>query len=144
MPTLYSPNGLIGICITRSEEIYKEAGVDQEGMNARQALQAIKGQVGETTFHKPKPCGEDEGPPDEPNVYCDGSLKNPMTIKLSLAAAGVWWPGRKLEEKPLAGRELQLAWEEEKEGQRAMGGPPQELNLRQLWLPWLRMEGCIF
>ena len=43
----------------------------------------------------------DRPPPEEPNVYSDGSLKNPgVGPHWMIGGIGVWWPGRAKEDLP--------------------------------------------
>ena len=44
-----------------------------------------------------------EAPPKDPNVYGDGSLKNPgVGPHWMVGGIGVWWPGRRPEHLPLS------------------------------------------
>ena len=49
----------------------------------------------------PLPRTTDPGkakPPDKPNAFPDGSVKNPKEVTWRIGGAGAWWPGRSLEE----------------------------------------------
>ena len=50
---------------------------------------------------QPMPRNEDEMPPEEPNVYTDGSLHNPTSRHWQVGGMGIFWPDRKLEEQPI-------------------------------------------
>ena len=50
------------------------------------------------------PDGLAAPPPALPNVYTDGSFKNPRYPTYGAAGVGVWWPGRVLEATPLSSR----------------------------------------
>ena len=43
-------------------------------------------------YPMPKPCGG--VPPEDINVYTDGSLAYGRHPHMTLASAGIWWPGR--------------------------------------------------
>ena len=53
--------------------------------------------------------------PEQINVYPDGSLINARTNSFKLAGAGVWWPNRKLNEKPFSEAEQGIALHEHEE-----------------------------
>ncbi len=68
----------------------EEKTTGTERKNARQTVQALKAQLAQADFERPNPCNLD--PPDEINVYTDGSLKNPKRLAFAIAGAGIWWP----------------------------------------------------
>ena len=71
-----------------------------EDIGARQVMQSLRSDRGSLKdFPCPVACSEIA--PAKPNVYTDGALKNSKGDWFSLGGAGVWWPGRKLSEKPL-------------------------------------------
>jgi ribonuclease HI len=47
----------------------------------------------------PDPCSE--SPPEEPNNFSDGTLKNPQIQFLGFGAFGTWHPGRDVSKEPL-------------------------------------------
>jgi ribonuclease HI len=64
-----------------------------EKLPGRVAFSRIKDKPGKV--HDPMPYRCTLCPPDEPNVYSDGSWKHPLVFHYSLGGAGVWWPGRR-------------------------------------------------
>ena len=83
-----------------ANRVYDRCKVNANSMNARQAFLNVK--QGTPTFEilKVKRCTKE--PPEEINVYSDGSLINTRTNSFKLAGAGVWWPKRKNGEMPLS------------------------------------------
>ncbi len=73
---------------------------DQYSMNARQFVALLKTADAPLELELPLPC--DAPAPVSPNVYSDGSLKNPKLQDWSLGGFGVWWPGRQLRNQPLS------------------------------------------
>ena len=68
------------------------AGIDSTTHNARQAFQGIKANKGPPHFALPHKCTAKA--PQKINVYSDGSWIFPIQQFLGLGGAGVWWPGR--------------------------------------------------
>ena len=103
-----------------ANRVYNRCGVNVEGMNARQAF--LKCKQGTPSFEIPKVKKCVNEPPEEINVYSDGSLINTRTNSFKLAGAGVWWPNRKhsgicvrTSDQPLSEAELDLAFARQKE-----------------------------
>ena len=103
-----------------AHRVYTKCCINSEGMNARQAF--LKCKQGTPSFEIPKVRKCHNEPPDEINVYSDGSLINTRTNSFKLAGAGVWWPNRKdsgicvrNNEPPLSEAELDLAYARRKD-----------------------------
>ncbi len=88
--------------------------------------------------------------PETINVFTDGSWLLPLTQFLGLGGAGVWWPARQLQKRPLSHAELDLAMLSRKMVASAsslksvdiMGAPP-EPNLELESLPLLVMDPSV-
>ena len=75
---------------------------------ARQAFQHLRGQHPPTpNTALPDTCHD--RPPQQPNVYTDGSLINPTEPLFSLGGAGAWHPNRQLENTGISEAEANLA-----------------------------------
>ena len=61
----------------------------------------------------PNPKWIDEESPEKPNVYSDGSVKNPRSAFCQIGGVGVWWPNRKIETMPLETAEIDYMFSEE-------------------------------
>ena len=89
---------------------------DMQHHNARQIFAHIRGSYPSTsTFVPPPPCHEQ--PPEQPNIYTDGTLKDPKQAEFSLGAAAAWHPGRCLHTHPPNDSEASVA-----EFQQLLGG----------------------
>jgi ribonuclease HI len=66
---------------------------DLAKLSARQAFAKLK--PIQTVGHIPLVYKCTLKPPEQINVYSDGSWQNPLTYHFALGGAGVWWPGRK-------------------------------------------------
>ena len=83
------------------------------GLNARQAFCKARGSISKGHLTPPNPC---QGkPPDEVNVYSDGSYQFSRRPTFGLGAAGAWWPSRTLEETCLSEAEFEIAMQEQQE-----------------------------
>lgn len=62
----------------------------------------------------PQPQNPAEGrPPEKPNVYSDGSVKNPVFgPRWQVGGRGIWWPGRDASTLPPMPFEMQFTWHE--------------------------------
>ena len=68
-------------------------------VTARAMMQARINEYGGEDLPLPKRTNPSKGKPSEtPNVFPDGSVKNPKEAAWRMGGAGAWWPGRKLEE----------------------------------------------
>ena len=68
------------------------------GLNARQVMYALKWNEDEHTLEDfPIPMACSVTPPEEPNVYTNGSLKKARFQAWAMGGFGIWWPGRRLE-----------------------------------------------
>ena len=77
-------------------------------LTARQAFQHLRGQQPPTTnIALPTNCTD--LPPEQPNVYTDGSLINPTESHFCLGGAGVWHPQRQLDNTGASEAEANLA-----------------------------------
>jgi hypothetical protein len=94
-----------------AESLYKSKGIRSEHLNARQVFSKVRGKIPTQELKKPNPCNEQ--PPEEINVFSDGSFRNPRKQAWSLSAAGVWWPGRRMDEEDLTEAEDELAMQEQ-------------------------------
>ena len=75
---------------------------------ARQAFQHLRGHHPPTpTVAVPTTCTD--LPPEQPNVYSDGSLINPTEPHFSLSGAGAWHPQRQLDTTGASEAEANLA-----------------------------------
>ncbi len=90
-----------------AEQVYVTKHVDVEDCNARQAFQRIKGGDIKYEFAEVEHCMEVA--PVNINVYTDGSYLHNRRVYFSLCGAGVWWPGRDLDEDPLTNAEYEMA-----------------------------------
>ena len=97
-----------------ANRVYDRCKVNANGMNARQAFLNVK--QGTPKFEIPKVNRCTKEPPEEINVYSDGSLINTRTNSFKLAGAGVWWPNRKSGEIPLSEAARDMAFANQKEG----------------------------
>ena len=66
----------------------------QRNLNAWQLIQQYRATADDLPLPLPQPC--QQPPPQRPNVYTDGALKNPAWQNWSLGGMGVWWPARQL------------------------------------------------
>ena len=71
--------------------IIKQHGLNEDS-DARQIFQSLKAVNGSPHMAMPYKCNV--RPPNDINVYTDGSWKNPLMQYLGLGGAGVWWPNR--------------------------------------------------
>ena len=69
---------------------------------------------------QPKGCEElpapewvEGKPPDKPNVYSDGSVKNPKSTHWQIGGVGVWWPDRRITTELLEQNEIRFMNSEE-------------------------------
>ena len=79
----------------RNQEVKDLMGknnLDTYTHNARQAFQKLKANKHKPHLATPYRCHRP--PPEDINVYSDGSWINPLQQYLGLGGAGVWWPGR--------------------------------------------------
>ena len=75
---------------------------------ARQAFQHLRGNhPPASTTALPTTCTD--SPPDQPNVYTDGSLINPTEPSFCLGGAGAWHPQRQLDNHGASEAEANLA-----------------------------------
>ena len=71
------------------------------------------------------PSKVDGKPPEKPNCYSDGSLKNPRYQKWSLGGFGLWWPGGDISNQPLGKTEAEFTVNtDNKDGIRMWGALP--------------------
>ena len=61
-------------------------------MTAREVVQMFTEPATSEVTPQPGRCDEQVG--EKPNVYTDGSLKNPAGLHWAIGGVGVWWPGR--------------------------------------------------
>jgi ribonuclease HI len=102
-----------------AELSFKDKDIDTTGRNPRQIFQQLKGNsMKAEEFTKISWCEAE--PPDDINVYSDGSFKNPRRPIYSLAGAGIWWPNRKLENDPLSRSETEMSLERQESGGAAL------------------------
>ena len=67
---------------------------------AREVMQSILADEAAEDLPLPETL-EDQPPPEEPNVYSDGSLKHPgVRPHWMIGGIEVWWPGRVKEDLP--------------------------------------------
>ena len=77
-------------------------------LTARQAFQHLRGQHSPAaTIALPATCND--LPPEQPNVYTDGSLINPTDPYFCLGGAGAWHPQRQLDDTGTTEAEANLA-----------------------------------
>ena len=76
-------------------------------LNARQIIQELRG--GHVILDMAPIDKCEEAPPDKPNVYNDGSLKNPRNWYWGMGGYGVVWPARDLQIHPLTANEMDFA-----------------------------------
>ena len=76
-------------CSNVRESVRQTLEQNSQCLNARQVIQQLRG--GHTTFRMSDitPC--QEAPPEEPNVYSDGSLKNPRNWYWGMGGYGLVW-----------------------------------------------------
>ena len=74
-----------------------------QSSNARQYMATLRTQGETDKIAMPAQC--QECAPETPNVYTDGSLKNPRYHQWSQGGFGIWWPSRNLTTKPLSSAE---------------------------------------
>ena len=80
-------------------------------LNARQVIQKLRGgHVSCEIAIDDESCSL--SPPDCPNVYSDGSLKNPRNWYWGMGGYGVVWSSRDLRNQPLSQNELDYAYHE--------------------------------
>ena len=102
----------------------EQNGIEKK-CSARQSIMLLKHEHTNTTPNTlPFKCTRE--PPEEINVFSDGSWLCPTKRFLSLGGAGVWWPGRSIKEDynkdtlkyiPLTHDEYEMAeWRQEPEG----------------------------
>ena len=82
----------INQCLASNDNL---SGNDNAKIAARHVFNTIKGQIKGADLIIPNRCLVQA--PTEINVYTDGSWINPMKQYLGLGGAGVWWPGRTLD-----------------------------------------------
>ena len=87
-----------------AQELYAE--VDAQHLTARQAFQLQRGQNEEVDIAPPNPTMD--RPPQHPNVYSDGSVKNPTEPQFSLGGAAAWHPQRELAQRPASNSEANI------------------------------------
>ena len=95
-------------------QCFKDEDVDITNKNARQAFNALRTLPSIISMIMPNICHTNA--PEEPNVYSDGSWLQPMYKYLGYGGAGVWWPGRDLDQDPISDAERELAFYEQKHG----------------------------
>ena len=83
----------------QARSILAKRTTEQLQLNARQLIHLHRAEAANTPMPMPPPCHLP--PPDKPNVYTDGALKNPAWQCWSLGGMGVWWPQRELLHHPL-------------------------------------------
>ena len=70
------------------------------GITAREVMQHVLAEEAGEDLPLPEKL-QDQEPPENPNVYSDGSLKNPgVGPHWMVGGIGVWWPGRTEEKQP--------------------------------------------
>ena len=75
---------------------------------ARQASSHLRGPYQPPAdITPPPPCHD--APPEQPNVYTDGTLTHPTQPEFNLGAAAVWHPNRRMDEQQVSETEAQSA-----------------------------------
>ena len=87
---------------------------EQYRMNARQLMAAIRHSDEPVTMEPPSRCTA--RPPATPNVYTDGSFKNPQHQKWALGGFGLWWPGRDMQQHPPSNNEHRFTNTKQQDG----------------------------
>jgi ribonuclease HI len=96
------------ICDNRTMNIALQAKGGMEGNpNARQVFLNLKSLVDEPIIPLPYKCTLK--PPEQINVYTDGSWKFPLRQYFALGGAGVWWPSRNINTLRVSQAESDLA-----------------------------------
>ena len=88
----------------QANRLLESSLIKNKNFNARQAFQALRGGTPSMDFQDIETVNED--PPDEPNVFNDGSLKVPNNQFWSLGGLGVWWSNRGLQHMPITDNEI--------------------------------------
>ena len=88
-------------------QCFQDEDIDIANKNARQAFNALRTLPSITVMPMPIVCHTTA--PEEPNVYSDGSWLQPQYKYLGYGGAGVWWPGRNLNQEPASEAENELA-----------------------------------
>ena len=90
MQTMMMPGG---------EDKYPEA----QKLKAKSAISGAGPSAGATESSASSFTGRAEVPhdlpPDLPNIFSDGRVKQPKSVFWQTGGAGVWWPRRKMEDK---------------------------------------------
>ena len=81
-------------------------------VKAREVMQ-VQLQPAKGCEELPTPECVEEEPPMKPNVFSDGSVKNPRSTHWQIGGVGVWWPDRKIATDPLEKNELRYMASEE-------------------------------
>ena len=98
-----------------NDDIREEMQTMPIHITAREYIQYKVDDGGETKLPAPQP--EEDTPPEEPNVYTDGSLHNPTSRHWQVGGIGILWPERELEKEPLEQHEmLYLKWQQQSIG----------------------------
>ena len=77
-------------------------------MSARQYMHLVRDSGNLQKWDLPTRCQEEA--PDDITVYTDGSLINSRCHWWHLGGFGVWWPGRKIEDRPLTEQETTASY----------------------------------
>ena len=88
-------------------QCFQDEDISIANKNARQAFNALR--TLPSIIGVPLPTECNEAAPVEPNAYSDGSWLQPRYKYLGYGGAGVWWPGRNLDQTPASGAEHELA-----------------------------------
>ena len=101
-------------------QVLEDRNIPTSNLNARQTFHKLKQDQQPTEKRLPLRCTLK--PPEQINVYTDGSWLFPLKQFLGLGGAGVWWPGRQqspLEDgqrcHPLSPAEFELAFDQQSE-----------------------------
>ena len=90
-------------------QCFKDENIDITNKNARQAFNAFRTILSIIGMPMPSVCHTTA--PEEPNVYSGGSWLQPQYKYLGYGGAGVWWPGRDLNQDPTSDAEHELAFD---------------------------------
>jgi len=104
----------------QARNVLKDAQHQWHQAHARQIVQACKHPDWQEDFPMPDTCAEMA--PPEPNVYTDGSLKNPTIQQWSLGGVGIWWPERDLAANPLSEAEAAFTRHRQENGALSLWG----------------------
>ena len=75
---------------------------DDPSITAREIMQKLLHDEGLEDLPLPEWI-ENKAPTQNPNVYSDGSLKNPgVGPHWMVGGIGAWWPGRREEDRPMS------------------------------------------